>query len=421
MPGAGRAIGLAVLADLLLRLAFGFGYWVGKPLTHDEREYLSLAEGLAEGRGFAYPAAAPGEPRPERFGRAPLYPLFLAAVIAPTNLDPQTSIKLVQSVIGAVGVLLVALVATKAAGPRAGGIAAWIAAIYPPLVWTPAYIFSETWYMALALAHVLVAARVLGESGALDRQRRAPSTGWLLSCGVLGGLAALTRPAHLFYLLLLGVWLITNRRLRDGVLIAAGALLVIAPWTARNAREYGRPVLIASEGGITFWTGNHPLSPGEGDMAANPAIKRDNQRLRAAHLGLNPEQLEPVYYREAFQAIARDPVWWVGLIARKAFYTWIPAGPSYTLHSTRYLAASLVSYGLLLIAGVAGAWCVVRARRWPVALGLLLASAMLVCVVFFPQERFRIPVIDPALIVLAASGVALFRPQAPGLGPPSRT
>ena len=201
---------------------------------------------------------------------------------------------------------------------------------------------------------------------------------------MIGGLAALTRPAHLFFLLLLGLWLLARRRLRDAVLIAVGALLVIAPWTARNVREYGRPVLIASEGGITFWTGNHPLSPGEGDMAANPAIKRDNQRLRAAHAGLSPEQLEPVYYREAMQAIARDPVWWAGLLARKAFYTWIPVGPSYTLHSTRYLVASVVSYGLLLAAGLAGALIVARRRRWPTALGLLLASAMLVCVVFLP-------------------------------------
>ena len=73
--------------------------------------------------------------------------------------------------------------------------------------------------------------------------------------------------------------------------------------------------------------------------------------------------------------------------------------------------ASLVSYGLLLAAGVTGALLVMRARRWPVALGLLLASAMLVCVVFFPQERFRIPVIDPALIVLAAGGLALRKPK----------
>ena len=43
-----------------------------------------------------------------------------------------------------------------------------------------------------------------------------------------------------------------------------------------------------------------------------------------------------------------------------------------------------------------------RTGQWPVALGLLLSSALLVCMAFFPQERFRIPVIDPALIVLAA-------------------
>ena len=106
----------------------------------------------------------------------------------------------------------------------------------------------------------------------------------------------------------------------------------------------------------------------------------------------------------------------MGLLARKAFYTWIPVGPSYTLHSTRYLVASVVSYGLLLAAGLAGALVVARRRRWPTALGLLLASAMLVCVVFFPQERFRIPVIDPVLIVFAASGLALLRPQAARLG-----
>ena len=401
--GGGRAVWLAVAMGLALRLAFGFGYWVGKPLTHDEREYLSLATNLIEGRGFGHPDPPPGEPVPERFGRAPVYPLYLAAVIGATSLDALTAVRTAQAATGALGIWLVALVATRVAGPQAGVAAAWLTALYPPLVWTPAYVFSETLYMVLALAHVLVSGRVLrewdGEAG----------WKWLTWCGVVGGLAALTRPAHLFFLLLLGLWLIARHRLRDAVLVALGALLVIAPWTARNLREYGRPVLIASEGGITFWTGNHRLSPGEGDMAANPAIKRDNQRLRAAHPGLSPEQLEPVYYREALQAIARDPVWWAGLLARKAFYTWIPAGPSYTLHSTRYLVASLVSYGLLLVGGLIGAVVVMRAGRWPTGLGLLLASAILVCLVFFPQERFRIPVIDPALLVFAASGLAMLR------------
>jgi hypothetical protein len=41
--------------------------------------------------------------------------------------------------------------------------------------------------------------------------------------------------------------------------------------------------------------------------------------------------------------------------------------------------------------------------RWPRTLGLLLLSAVIVCLVFLPQERFRIPVIDPVLIVGAAA------------------
>ena len=49
-----RLILAAAGVALLLRLAFAFFYWTDKPLTHDEREYLSLAESLSGGRGFTY-------------------------------------------------------------------------------------------------------------------------------------------------------------------------------------------------------------------------------------------------------------------------------------------------------------------------------------------------------------------------------
>jgi hypothetical protein len=44
-------------------------------------------------------------------------------------------------------------------------------------------------------------------------------------------------------------------------------------------------------------------------------------------------------------------------------------------------------------------------------LWLLAASAILVCLVFFPQERFRIPLIDPALVVLGGLGLAAVLPS----------
>jgi hypothetical protein len=77
---------------------------------------------------------------------------------------------------------------------------------------------------------------------------------------------------------------------------------------------------------VTFWTGNHPLAIGEGDLAANPPIKEAELAFRRAHPGLTPEQMEPLYYRDAFAHIRADPGWWLSLLARKAVYTVVPIG-----------------------------------------------------------------------------------------------
>ena len=47
-----RWLGLAVLLALVLRLAFAFGYWVDRPLTVDQIEYLMLADNLQDGAGL---------------------------------------------------------------------------------------------------------------------------------------------------------------------------------------------------------------------------------------------------------------------------------------------------------------------------------------------------------------------------------
>jgi hypothetical protein len=120
------------------------------------------------------------------------------------------------------------------------------------------------------------------------------------------------------------------------------------------------------------------------------------------HPGLSPEELEPAYYREAIAAIKANPVWWIGLEFKKLFYLWVPVGPSYMLHSRLYRIASWVSYGLLLLPGLGGLAGLWRRRTGPAALWLLLASAILACLIFLPQERFRSPVVDPALVIGAA-------------------
>jgi 4-amino-4-deoxy-L-arabinose transferase-like glycosyltransferase len=392
----------AVIVGLVLRLGFSFLYWVGKPLTHDEHEYLELARSVAAGRGFVY-SASYDTGTAQQFGRAPGYPVFLAAIGAGRSQDDGVPavVKVAQAALGALVVWLVGLVAARSAGPRAGALAASIAAVYPPLVWIGAYVLSETLYAALALGTALLLQNASDRAGEPERSRA--STAVAVAAGLMMGAAILVRPAMLFFVPLAILWLFIRKRATMAILVLLAAAAVVAPWTIRNARVYGRFVLVASEGGVTFWTGNHPRAIGEGDLAANPEIKRADLEFRRAHPGLTAEQLEPLYYRDALQHIAAHPLWWAGLLARKAAYTVIPTGPSYTLHSMKYRVASVASYLLLLPFAVAGAVRLWRSPRRPAALWLLAASAVLVSLIFFPQERFRIPVIDPVLIACAGA------------------
>jgi hypothetical protein len=114
---------------------------------------------------------------------------------------------------------------------------------------------------------------------------------------------------------------------------------------------------------------------------------------------LTQEELEPLYYREAMEYIAEHPFAWSLLVLKKTFYTVVPVGRSYALHSPLYRTSSIASYLIVLPFGVLGAVLWARRPHPPESLLPLLLSAVIVCIVFFPQERFRIPVIDPTLIV----------------------
>src|SRR5206468_1135490 len=229
----------ALAAALVLRLLFAFLYWVDKPLTHDEREYLSLASSLAEGRGFTYDEPAPGEAHPERFGRAPLYPFFLsfiARATTPSTLVP--AIKIVQAFVGTITVLLVALVANRASGHRAAAWGGWIGALYPPLAWMSSFVLSETLYSLVAFANILLLCPILDDTRDILPQSQGRPGRRLIGTGVVGGLAALTRPAHIFFLALVGMWLLATRRYSWAVLFVFGALITIGPWTMRNYMTY---------------------------------------------------------------------------------------------------------------------------------------------------------------------------------------
>ena len=390
---ARRWVAAAAVAGFLLRLAFGLFYWTNQPLTHDEREYLALARSLARGDGLHYPADEPSPGTGQQFGRAPGYPAFLAslALRSPVERVP-VRVKIAQSAVGAIAILLIAAIAGRVGGDSSAMAAAIVAAVYPPLVWIPAYALSETLYSTVALAAAWILAR-----GGLSAKTCAAG-------GVLTGAAILIRPAMLVFVPLAAIWLaLRQRKLRAALIFLFVTIGCVVPWTIRNYRTYNRWILVASEGGITFWTGNHPLAIGDGDLAANPQLKAAEIAFRQAHEPSSPEALEPVYYHDAFAWIRANPGAWAVLEVRKLFFTIVPIGPSYALHSARYRLASAGSYLLLLPLAAAGAWRFRHRLTAAAPLWLMAAATVIAGLVFFPQERFRIPVIDPALIVSAAA------------------
>jgi 4-amino-4-deoxy-L-arabinose transferase-like glycosyltransferase len=429
----------AVLLGLVLRLAFTFGYWVGKPLTLDEQEYLLLASNAARGEGLTYPDA--GEQRLSRhFERPPVFSVLLAAVFRLTN-DPlvsaprgdsgvprgfprsssevPVSVKLVQSLIGVAVIVLIAALAGRAAGSGGAVAGATLAAVYPPMVWLSGYVLSEALYSALALGVVWLLhcaprhdsgvgrapGHALDAAAGSDAGRTRASSRGVFAAGVLAGVAVLTKEHLVFFLPFAGFWLLMRRGLVPALVLTLGVALVLAPWIARNYAVHGRFVLTASHGGVTFWTGNNPLAGGEGDLAANPEMGRARVAFEQRLTNATPQELDSAYYRDAFRFIAANPVAWAALLAKKVFYTFVPIGRSYRLHSPRYFLTTLVSYGLVLALAVPGFAWLVRSRRAGrlTALWLLALSTVAVFVVFFPQERFRIPVLDPALVVGASA------------------
>ena len=307
----------AAVAGLVLRLLFSLGYWVHQPLTRDEREYLAMARSIA-----GTPSTATDD-IVDPFGRAPGYPAFIASVGAaktPVESVPA-SLKIGQSIVGAAGVLLVGLLAFQLGGPRAASLAAWLAAAYPPLVWTAAYALSEALYWPLALLAAWCLNRAFTETGTPRRTAAA-------AAGVVVGATILVRPGLVMLLPVLAIWALWRRQLATAILVFVTAALVVLPWTIRTSRHEGRLVLVASEGGVTFWTGNHPLARGEGDLNANPALKEAKTALRAAHPELTEQTMEPVYYREAMHWIVAHPFAWLRLEAKKIFYFVAPIGPS---------------------------------------------------------------------------------------------
>jgi len=216
---------IVVVVAVLMRSRF---IAAGPPtfVTPDSDDYLWPGYALASGLGFD----------PE-LRRTPLYPVFIAAVLAAGG--NLATLAVVQHGLGVVTAALTYAMGRAAFGPVVGRAAGLLAGLMSAL--SGALIVYEHYLMSEALFTLVLTLALLLLVVALRR----PTTRWLLLAGAGVALAGLTRPIGqaivplalgLPVLLALPVWRVGLVR---AATVAAGFALVFAPWTVRNLAVHG--------------------------------------------------------------------------------------------------------------------------------------------------------------------------------------
>jgi len=247
---------LALLA-FVLHVAIALGLATDEP--DDGRVYTRLAHNVVNAGVYSIDEQPPLRPT---YIRVPGYPLFIAAIYRVAGDWNNAAVRATQALVDTATCGLVALLAAwwapatwdEARRRRAALAAFGLAAVCPfPLIY-PAALLTETLALFLGTGTVVLTMAAL-EGRARERASRAA---WIAT-GALAGLAALVRPENGLYLAVAGAMLVlagirdvgmgrrvpgalrrvARRSLVQGAALAAGFVIVLAPWTVRNAVVFG--------------------------------------------------------------------------------------------------------------------------------------------------------------------------------------
>jgi hypothetical protein len=276
--------------------------------------------------------------------------------------------------------------------------------------------------MSEPLAAALLSGSVLAMLWAADRDDRAR---WLLP-GALLGATAMVRPEYLGVAFLLAIVLFARaargdwrRSLAQAAILLAGAVLVVAPWTIRNAIALDRAVPISTGGGQVLFAGTYLPSDGDPEKVGAEVVARhpglfdpaDVQRMRLEQIlaRLAAQRYPDLETDQALSRMGREQLWddvseepleYAGFVVAKVGRIW-SHGPREVMREPVWAALhwALVSFGLL------GLCLLAWRRRWEaLVLATILLSITALSALLVASPR-RVLAMLPLIAALAGVGV----------------
>jgi 4-amino-4-deoxy-L-arabinose transferase-like glycosyltransferase len=435
------ALCVIALAALGIRIAFVVLVDPDVPPIGDASAYHLLANNLAHHGEYFRPFDDDllHEVRPTA-EYPPLFPVVLAvpARLGATSVEAQ---RIFMAFVGAGTVVLIGLLGRRVGGSRVGLVAAGLAAIYPMLFQSEGVLMAESVFVPLVVVTLLLAYRALDE----------PATGRFALLGVAIGLTTLARAEGLLLGVLLVVpmcwclWKLDRGRRAALAVTALGiAVLVVAPWTIRNAVRLHAFVPVSNNvatlidgancdavyGGDQLGLWRATFTPdGETDRSLPQAVacfegfdiadpdfdeaeasdrqRDDGLEYARDHLGSLPKVAAVRWLRTFGLYDPSQQVDYESLEGRPSGWQW----------------AGTVMYWVLVPFAIGG-FVVLRRRRvpiWPLLAPVVAVS--ITAVLTYGQQRFRAgaePVIIVAAAVALVAVVRAARSRAP-TAPPARS
>lgn len=255
----------------------------------------------------------------DSFFRAPLYPYFLSFSYRLFGINLLIP-RIVQLLIGSINCVLIARIGSLLFKKRVGIISGIIACIYPFFI----FYDNELLIPTLLIFLVLLGCYLIFKQNFTSVSK----LNWFF-IGIIWGLAAITRPNVLLFLIILPFWLIKRLKKNAKTAILCGLLGVAAmiiPVTVRNYVVSKEFVPIAWQAGINFYIGNNPNS--DGVTAVIPGTRktwwggfRDAKRFaeEALKRKLKNSEIDKYWFNQGFEFITREPLKAFGLFLKKAY------------------------------------------------------------------------------------------------------